>query len=129
MAKKASNLVSEGFNVLKIKLGENVDLDLERLEEINGAVGDRIKLRIDANQGWSRTEALLFMSQLDRENVQFVEQPIAADDLEGMRYLRDNAGVPILADESVHGPESALGLIRRGAADFLNIKLSKCGGF
>lgn len=129
MAKKASNLVSEGFNVLKVKLGENVDLDLERLEKITGAVGEKIKLRIDANQGWSRTEALFFMNQLDCEKVQFVEQPISADDLEGMRYLRDNSDVPILADESVHGPESALEVVRRGAADFLNIKLSKCGGF
>lgn len=129
MAKNASNLVSEGFNVLKVKLGENIDLDLKRLDKIKGAVGEGIKLRIDANQGWSRTDALLFMDKLDCGNVQFVEQPIAADDLEGMRYLRENTTIPILADESVHGPESALEVIQRRAADYLNIKLSKCGGF
>lgn len=129
MAKKAKELVSEGFSSLKIKLGGKPGLDLERLKEIDASTGGKASYRIDANQGWTRTESLRFIEGINDIDVEFIEQPVKDEDLSGMKTIRQRSSVPIMADESVHGPESAAEVIRRGAADYLNIKLSKAGGF
>ena len=61
-------------------------------------------------------------------DIEFVEQPVPAADLEGMQYVTRHASVPVLADESVFSPADALRIMQTGAADFVNIKLMKCGG-
>ncbi len=129
MIERAGDLVEKGFTSLKVKLGETPKKDVERMRGIVGRVGKEIGLRIDANQGWDRIQAASVLRQLEGMNVEFVEQPLKAEDLEGMKNLRENTAIPIMADESVHGPDSARNVIKFGAADYINIKLSKTGGF
>ena len=122
--------VQRGFQSLKIKVGKDVGVDMERIKAIHAAVGNRALLRLDANQGWTAKQAVFAIQTLENAGVELelVEQPVKAHDLEGMRYVTERVHTPIMADESVFGPMEAIELIRMRAADIINIKLMKTGG-
>ncbi len=119
-----------GFATLKIKVGKDPALDIERVKAIYAAVNGRALLRLDANQGWTAKQAVQVMRALEDNGVQLelLEQPVRGDDIEGMKYVNERIDTPLMADESVFGPRQAIELIRRGAADIINIKLMKTGG-
>ncbi|SFP52518.1 dipeptide epimerase [Salibacterium halotolerans] len=119
----------QGFDVLKIKVGNEEKLDIERITKIREAVGDSVKLRLDANQGWSSKNAVKIIRALEEKtNLELVEQPVPAGDIAGLKYIRERVNTPIMADESVFSPADAFRLIKEEAVDLLNIKLMKCGG-
>ena len=93
-------------------------------------MGKDICIRIDANQAWNAKQAVRILNQMQDKglDIEFVEQPVPAADLEGMQYVTRHADVPVLADESVFSPADALKIMQTGAADLVNIKLMKCGG-
>lgn len=128
MAQEARELVAAGFRTIKIKVGEDPKVDLERVRQIRETVGGDIGLRIDANQGWTRAEAIWALTRMAEYDIQFVEQPVAAHDIEGLAWVRQRSPIPAMADESVHSPHDAWQVIRAGAADYINIKLMKAGG-
>ncbi len=130
MARDAVEAVSRGFTALKIKVGKEPRLDIERIKTIRAAVGDGIVIRVDANQGWSVREAIAIMRELERADlgIELVEQPVVAKDFAGLKRVRESIATPVLADESVFSPGDALTLVGMGAADYLNIKLMKAGG-
>ncbi|MDI3548217.1 MAG: L-Ala-D/L-Glu epimerase [Halanaerobiales bacterium] len=130
MARDALEAVEKGFSILKIKLGKDSDIDYSRMKAIRDAVGTDIMIRIDANQGWKPKEAVRFLRRLEDLDlkIDLVEQPVAAHDLRGMKYVTENVDIPVLADESVFSPADALKIIEMGAADLINIKLMKAGG-
>ena len=130
MAKNSLDAVKKGFSALKIKLGNNEKSDLKRMIAINNAVGKDVQLRIDANQGWSRKEAVrVVLSMLDKGiNIQLVEQPVKASDYSGLKYVTDNLPIPVLADESIFSVKDAIHIITTHSADWINIKLMKTGG-
>jgi len=130
MAFDAREVVKNGFNILKLKVGIDPDFDVKRLKAVRRAVGPEIRLRIDANQGWSPKEAVFFMERIARENIciDLLEQPVHAKDYKGMKFVRDNTDVPVYADESVFSPRDAMEIIHMDAVDGINIKLMKCGG-
>lgn len=130
MVAESVKKVAEGFCILKIKVGGRPELDIERLQAIQSAVGQEILIRIDANQGWSAKEAVRVgkkLQQLDI-NIDMMEQPVAARDFSGMAFVRNQLDLSIVADESVFSQADALELVIRHAVDGLNIKLMKCGG-
>ena len=122
--------VERGFDSLKIKVGKDIGVDIERTKAIYAAVGNRALLRLDANQGWTAKQAVYAIQALEDAGVklELVEQPVKAQDLEGMRYVTERVHTPIMADESVFGPMEVVELIRMRAADIINIKLMKTGG-
>ncbi|MEG0566671.1 MAG: dipeptide epimerase [Hungatella sp.] len=122
--------VAQGFRILKIKVGKESRKDIDRIQEIRNAVGPDIKLRIDANQGWSPKDAVGIIRTLEDRGIEMdlVEQPVSAHDFEGMKYVTGQVHTKILADESVFSSEDAIRLIQGGAADLINIKLMKTGG-
>lgn len=128
MAKDAAEAVKNGFKALKIKVGVNPAEDVERIMQIREAVGNDIELRIDANQGWSVQQAIEVLNKIAKFNIQFVEQPVPAEDIKGLANVRKNSSIPIMADESIHSPEDAIRLIQAEAVDLINIKLMKAGG-
>jgi L-Ala-D/L-Glu epimerase len=128
MAEKAWSVVERGFKTVKVKLGESVRLDIQRMHVVRERVGNDVTLRVDANQGWTPNEAARALKAIDKYNVQFCEQPVPYWDWEGMKFVRDNSPIPIMADESVHSPHDAIEAVRRGAVDMINIKLMKTGG-
>lgn len=128
MALDALRAVDKGFKALKVKVGVNPAEDVERVKMVREAVGNSVLLRVDANQGWTKTQALEALDKMEKFDIQFVEQPVLAEDIKDLAFVRRNSPIPIMADESVHSPADALRLIRAEAADMFNIKLMKCGG-
>jgi o-succinylbenzoate synthase len=122
--------VERGFESLKIKVGKDIGVDIERVKAVYAAVEGRALLRLDANQGWTAKQAVYALQTLEDAGVhlELVEQPVKAQDLEGMRYVTERVHTPIMADESVFGPTEVVELIRMRAADIINIKLMKTGG-
>ena len=130
MARDAITAINRGYDTLKVKVGVNPKLDVERLSAIRNAIGSRAKLRIDANQAWKPQEAVRILNQMQEQglDIELVEQPVIAYDIEGLKYVTERSYVPVLADESVFSPLDAMKIIQSGAADLINIKLMKCGG-
>ncbi|MFD2706299.1 dipeptide epimerase [Salibacterium lacus] len=119
----------QGFDVLKIKVGKEEERDIQRITTISETVGDSVKLRLDANQGWNSKQAVNIIRILEEKtNLELVEQPVAAQDIAGLKYIRERVNTPIMADESVFSPADAFRLIKEEAVDLLNIKLMKSGG-
>jgi o-succinylbenzoate synthase len=131
LVRAAKDRVADGFDVLKVKVGTgDAAADFERVRRIREAVGPEPRIRLDANQGWNRRDAVTAIRALEDagSDIELVEQPVAAADLEGMAWITDRVSTPILADESVYGVRDLVAVIRLGAADLVNVKLAKCGG-
>ena len=122
--------VDRGFASLKIKVGKDMGVDIERVKAIHAAVEGRALLRLDANQGWTAKQAVTAMHALEDAGVhlELLEQPVRAKDIEGLKYVTERVNAPVMADESVFGPAEVIDLIKRRAADIINIKLMKTGG-
>ncbi len=130
MVEDAVDAVDRGFEALKIKVGKDLRLDIERVKAIYAAVSDRALLRLDANQGWTAKQTVAAMRELEGSGVEleFVEQPVRGDDIEGMRYVTERVSTSVMADESTFGPKEVIDLIQMRGADIINIKLMKTGG-
>ena len=128
VAERALELVAEGFQTLKIKLGDPARDDVERVRRVREAVGDGIDLRADANQGWDRDYALAVLEAIAPFRVQFCEQPLPAERLDDIRWLAQRSPVPLMADESLFSPEDAARLAADAVYPLFNIKLSKSAG-
>lgn len=128
MAGRALRYVERGFRILKLKLGEDPEVDVERVRAVRDTVGEGVRIRVDANQGWSVEQALKVIDRIATYDVELVEQPTRWDDLEGLSEIRADSPLPIALDETVKTPEDALAAIRLDAADIINIKLMKSRG-
>ncbi|MFN2341014.1 MAG: mandelate racemase/muconate lactonizing enzyme family protein [Halanaerobium sp.] len=130
MKEDALKAVADGYQVLKLKVGKGLEKDLNRVRAVREAVGDKIKIRLDANQGWQAKEAIKIIEKMESENlkIELIEQPVKADDFEGLKFVRDNVKIPIMADESLFSAEDCLRLLKMQACDLINIKLMKAGG-
>ncbi|TVY08596.1 dipeptide epimerase [Paenibacillus cremeus] len=131
MGEDAIRYVQEGFNVLKIKVGkDDVSEDIARIREIRSCIGNDIRIRVDANQGWQVKDAIRTIRRMEDLglDIELVEQPVKAYDIEGLKTVTDSVETPIMADESVFSPAQAFEVLKRRAADLINIKLMKSGG-
>ncbi|HVQ34222.1 MAG TPA: dipeptide epimerase [Lysobacter sp.] len=130
MVADSLSAVERGFDSLKIKVGKEIGVDIERVKAIYAAVENRALLRLDANQGWTAKQAVHAIRAMEDAGIllELVEQPVKGHDLEGLRYVTERVHTPIMADESVFGPAQVIDLIQMRAADIVNIKLMKTGG-
>jgi len=128
MVEDALRIQAKGAEAIKVKLGTNLRDDIERIAAIREAIGDAIPIRTDANQGWDVVTAVGVLRAIGNWNVQYCEQPIKRHDIAGLRQIRKNVTVPIMADESLFDATDAIRLVREEAVDYFNIKLSKSGG-
>lgn len=119
-----------GYRKIKLKVGIDPEYDVERVVTLNQALAEDCEFRLDANCGWSRQQAVSVLRKCAREQcrIEFVEQPVARADFEGMKFVRDRVEYPIAADESVQNAEDALRLLEGRCVDILNLKLMKTGG-
>ena len=131
MVRDALAAVSEGYTALKLKVGNDPALDFKRVRAIRDAVGSGVKIRLDANQGWSAKEAVRIIRkfEVDGFDIELIEQPVKAHDFDGLKYVTDRVETDIMADESAFGPYEVLQLLSMRACDLINIKLMKAGGF
>jgi o-succinylbenzoate synthase len=130
MVEDALEATERGFETLKVKVGKDPAMDIERIKAIYAATADVALIRLDANQGWTPKQAVSALRALEESGVQLelVEQPVRGDDIEGMKYVTERIQTPVMADESSFGPREAIDIIRMRAADIINIKLMKTGG-
>lgn len=125
---RARSFIDMGFNCLKIKGGTDVNQDVERVLSVREAVGKRVELRFDANQGYSVEETMFFADATRKAGLELIEQPTPKNELEMLGNVTRNVPVPIMADESLLNLMDAFKLARSGLVDMVNIKLMKVGG-
>ena len=125
---EAAAWLAKGFYVLKVKIGEELEVDIERIRKIRELAGPNIMLRVDANQGFDLAGARELLRRTADLNVEMLEQPLPQDVLADAAVLTTESAVPIVADESASGLAECMQVVDRCAAHAINIKLMKCGG-
>lgn len=128
MAQKARNFKQSGAAILKVKLGKDARQDVERIKQIREAIGAEMKIRIDANQGWSFDDAVYALQAMGKYDIEFCEQPMRTWYNDKLPELRRLSPVKIMADESVYNHHDARLQIESNSCDYINIKLAKSGG-
>ncbi|TCI69871.1 dipeptide epimerase [Exiguobacterium sp. SH0S7] len=129
MAAEASEQVGEGYTAVKMKVGVDVASDVRRVAAVRQAVGPDVPIRVDVNQGWvNAAKTLQAMRKLEPFDIDWVEQPVKADDFEGMLEVKGKISVPLMIDEGVRGVADMRRLTMMQAAHKVNVKLMKCGG-
>jgi len=126
---EAREYLGRGFTILKVKTGDDLATDLARLARLREEIGPEIRIRADANQGYTREETLRFFDATENLDIEFVEQPVAAGSVDVLRELPEAVKERIAADESLLNEKDALDLAAPPrACGIFNIKLMKCGG-
>ena len=126
---EAEEYKGRGFKILKIKIGQTVEQDVECLSQIRQRLGREIILRVDANQGYTPEDFKKFVGQTESLNLEFIEQPLPAGELNGMRRLPEAVRKMTVADESLLDARDALECLQPPCPfGIFNIKLMKCGG-
>jgi L-alanine-DL-glutamate epimerase-like enolase superfamily enzyme len=115
---RARAFTDQGFECLKIKGGLDVDLDVRRVHEVRQAVGPKVELRFDANQGYT--------TRADR--LELIEQPTPRGEHDLLGRVTSGVPIPVMADESLMSLRDAFRLARRDLVDMVNVKLMKVGG-
>lgn len=127
--KEAKEYGERGFTILKVKLGKDLEEDIERIVKLRETFGKKFVIRIDANQGYSVAQTIDFYNRTKPYDVELIEQPLKAKAVEETRSLPDEIRKIIAADESLLSPLDAFTLVRPPiATGIFNIKLMKCGG-
>lgn len=129
MVEEALKGTKVGYRALKIKSGIGPSKDVENVKAIREAVGPEIPITVDMNQAYDTKTAIRVIRQMEAYDIQVVEQPVHRRDLQGMRLVRRSVQTPIGACESAISLHDVVQVIKHEAADFLNFKVSRSGGF
>ncbi|GLC88088.1 mandelate racemase/muconate lactonizing enzyme family protein [Lysinibacillus piscis] len=129
MAKEAAQRVEMGYESFKMKVGTEVMNDVARIKAVRERVGENIAIRVDVNQGWGNASTTLRgLRALKDLNIDWLEQPVVSDDIDGMVEVKSKSDVTLMIDEGLRGVREMREIIAKRAADKVNIKLMKCGG-
>jgi L-alanine-DL-glutamate epimerase-like enolase superfamily enzyme len=124
----ARDLVARGFRCLKIKGGLDAEQDAARVLQVREAVGERIELRFDANQGYTVEQSLRFVKATRNARLELLEQPTPRGEIDLLGRVTERVALPVMADESLLTLRDAFRLARRDLVDMVNVKLMKAGG-
>jgi L-Ala-D/L-Glu epimerase len=128
MARQAKEFVDKGATILKIKLGKEPKIDIERIRKIRELIGETTTIRIDANQGWTFEEAKEALTGLGKYNIELCEQPMRTYNDAYLPQLMRISPIKIMADESIYNHYDAQRMIDNKSCDYINIKFAKSGG-
>ena len=129
MAAFASGRAREGIRTVKVKIGQEDERDVEAVRQVRKAVGPSARVRADANARWSTLEqAVRVIERLYPYDLELIEQPAPGDAVDLLAQVRRSVTIPIMADESVWMPRDAVEIVRREAADIVNVYVSEAGG-
>jgi L-alanine-DL-glutamate epimerase-like enolase superfamily enzyme len=128
-ARQAAAAVADGYTCVKLSLGaREAGRDVETVARVREAVGPTVGLRADADERWTTERAIATINALEPYDLEYVEQPVIAEDLAGLARVRRAVSVPIAADEVVRRVEDAQRVIDAEAADVLVVKPAMAGG-
>ena len=125
LADELEALLARGFRTLKVKVGFDVDADLERVRRIRTVLDGRAEIRLDANRGFIREEGCRFAAALDPKGIQLFEQPCASDDWGSNAAVARVSTVPVMMDESIYGFEDIDRAAEMEGVGFVKLKLKK----
>jgi len=125
--KEIEDLLQAGYETIKIKVGKDVRQDLDWIATLQAAIRGRAQIRLDANCGYSREDALVFLRGLDPGGIELVEQPCDAADWEGNLLAARESPVPLMLDESIHTLADVERAAETGAIGYVKLKLKKFG--
>ena len=125
---QAGYYLKQGFTILKLKGGANLDEDVEKLMKLRERFGDGFILRFDANQGYSPEEAIELIEKTRNANIEILEQPTKQTHEEHLGEVTQNIDIPVMADESIKTLKDAFRLASNELIDMVNIKIMKVGG-
>lgn len=129
MIKKLFPLIKKHrFNTFKIILGPDEAHNLERVKLIRALSGDEADLRVEANGKLTSGQVLSNLGKMENYNLSAIEQPVAVNNINGLKKIKEKIKLSVIVDESICSIEDAQNLITHEACDILNIKISKCGG-
>ena len=129
MAEFALERAREGFRTVKVKTGQGMATDVVAVRQVREAVGSAHRVRVDANMAMrSAKDAIRLVERIMEYDPEMLEQPMPAHDLQAMAEIRGSVSLPIMADESIGHPRDAMEVIRREAADVLNVYVTESGG-
>ncbi|PAQ15519.1 dipeptide epimerase [Bacillaceae bacterium SAOS 7] len=129
MARQAKEAKDAGYSSIKLKVGNNARKDVERIRTVRLAVGPDFPIRVDANQGWqTASEALAVIRKIEDCEIDWMEQPVVAHDIDALAEVRAKTTIPVMIDEGLHSLKEMREVITKRAADKINIKLMKCCG-
>ena len=121
------DFISLGYDTIKIKVGFEVDKDIERVRLAQKIIRGRAHLRADANQGYTLFQAKKFVQRIDPQGIEFLEQPFKEDDWDAMVDLSRISPIPLGLDESIYGMDSVEKAKKLGCARFVKFKIMKMG--
>jgi len=125
---RALELVGKGFKCLKLKGGADLENDIERVLKVREAVGEKVALRFDGNQGFTVEQSLRFVGQTRKADLELIEQPTPKGKPDMLGRVTSVSPIPVMADECLMSLRDAFRIARRGLADMVNVKLMKVGG-
>jgi muconate cycloisomerase len=117
-----------GFRSAKIKVGGGVEADRDRVAAVRAAVGNTMKLRMDANMLYDADASLQLAKAVRQYDLQLFEQPAAKDDIAGLARVRREGGIAVMADESISDHASLIKVIKADAADYVKFGVKQAGG-
>jgi L-alanine-DL-glutamate epimerase-like enolase superfamily enzyme len=126
---QALRFADAGYRCVKVKVGLDIEADVAGVKAIREALGSAITIRTDANMGWKTAkQAIRSIKRLEEFGIHSVEQPIPPGNIEDLRLVRESVDTPIMVDESLWGPDTALALLRADAVDIFNVYVHESGG-
>lgn len=129
MIQETLNHLEKGYKSFKIKAGKDSKKDVERIKSVSKAVNNQAKLCVDVNQGWETPgKTLSVISQLQEVKLEWIEQPVIANNVEDLKAVKKKSNILIMADEAMLGIKDLQEIIKKKAVNKINIKLMKCGG-
>ncbi|MBS1814627.1 MAG: mandelate racemase/muconate lactonizing protein [Acidobacteria bacterium] len=127
-ARVARHAAELGLRAVKVKVGLHIKTDLERVSAVRSELGEDFSIAVDANAGWTESEATLALAGLEKLNVNAFEQPLRRGDFRGCARLRAKTHIPIMLDESIFTVQDAMEAIRLDSCDLISIYPGKNGG-
>ena len=124
---EAAKVIEEGITTLKIKIGVEIERDVEMVRQVRKAIGDKPRIRVDANQGYRNwRDAVAAIRRMSDIGISYAEQPV--DGIRAMAEVSARVDVPVMADESAWTERDVTAIAAAGAAQYLSVYYTKPGG-
>jgi len=128
MVRRAKAAIADGYTTIYFKVGHDIHGDIEAVEAVRDAIGNKGEIRIDANEAWTPGTAIRFIKQIEQFDVEWVEQPTPGKDLQGLAHVRRSVNTPIAANQTSWTFEDVQQVLKADAADVIVIDQYQTGG-